>query len=149
MAMVTMSVMGIYNYDNSLFDELTLPDGLDRENVISNILMETAELEALYPNIVVFKMAIHQWSKKNCPIWQKLKETTEYEYNPIYNTDRTYYWEDVTNETRSTDGDETTVRKSNGSSSSHSQNGGSDSNEQKVSAYDSSEYQPRQQDTTT
>ena len=149
MSMATMSVMGIYEYDNSLFDKLTLPDGIDRENVISNILMETAELEVIYPNIVVFKMAIHHWSKKNCPIWQKLKETTEYEYNPIFNTDRTYYWEDVTTEKCTTDGDEATGSTSNGTSRSHSQNGGSDNNEQKVSAYNSSEYQPRQQDTTT
>lgn len=149
MAKLTMSVMGMYEYDNTLLDDMSLPDDLDRENVINNILMETAELEVLYPNIIVFKMAILHWSKKNCPIWQKLKETTEYEYNPIFNTDRSYYWEDVTTEKRTTDGDETTGSASNGTSNSHSQNGGSDNNEQKVSAYDSSEYQPRQQDTTT
>lgn len=143
-----MSVLGMYQYDNSLFDKLVLPEGVDKENVVANILMETAEQEVLYPNMVVFKMAIHHWSRKNLPIWEKLKATTEFDYNPIHNYDRTETWEDVTNATRSTNGDETTGRNSSGETSSDANDGGSDTNEQEVSAYDSSSYQPREKNTT-
>lgn len=138
----------MYQYDNTIFDELVLPEGVDKENVVANILMETAEQEVLYPNMVVFKMAIRHWSRKNLPIWEKLKATTEFEYNPIHNYDRTETWEDVTNSTRSTNGDETTGRNSSGETSSDAKDGGSDINEQEVSAYDSSSYQPREKNTT-
>ena len=148
MAMPTLTVMGMYNYDNTLFDEMSIPEGVDRENVINNILMETAELEVIYPNMNVFKMAIHHWSMKQLPVWDKLKATTEYDYNPIHNYDRTETWEDVTNATRSTNGDETTGRNTSGTTESDSTNGGSDTTEQKVSAYDTSSYQPREQNTT-
>lgn len=144
----TMTVLGLYQYDNTLFDELILPDGVDKENVVVNILMETAEQEVLYPNMIVFKMAIRHWSRKNLPVWEKLKATTEFDYNPIHNYDRTETWEDVTNSTRSTNGDETTGRSGSGETSSNANDGGSDTNEQEVSAYDSSSYQPREKNTT-
>lgn len=147
--MPTLTVMGMYNYDNTLFDEMVLPDGLDRENVIPNIIMECAELEVLYPNIIVFKMAIGHWSKKNLPVWEKMKATTEFDYNPIQNLKRDEIWEDESSGSRTTSGDEDGGRDTHGETISNSQNGGSDSTEQKVSAYDSSNYQPREQNTTT
>lgn len=149
MAMPTLTVMGMCNYDNTLFDDMVLPDGLDRDNVIANIIMECAELEVLYPNIIVFKMAIMHWSKKNLPIWEKMKTTTEFDYNPIHNLNRDEIWEDVSSGSRTTSGDEDNGRDAHGETISNSQNGGSDSSEQKVSAYDSSNYQPREQNITT
>jgi len=69
---VTMSVLGMYNTDNTLFDLIQLPQDLDHDTLVNNILMECAELEVLYTNPSFLKFAIDNWSKKELPVWQKL-----------------------------------------------------------------------------
>ena len=84
----TMSVMGLYNWDNTLFDLMQIPEALDRQDLIENLLVELAELEVLYPNPVVMKNLIGVWSNKQLDIWNRLYATTQYDYNPIENYDR-------------------------------------------------------------
>lgn len=88
----TISILGLYNFDNTLFDNMVLPRGVDRETVINNMLLELAELEVLYSNFDVLKMSIGMWSKKELPVWEKLYATTQFEYDPISNYDRTEEW---------------------------------------------------------
>ena len=83
-----LSPMGLFNWDSSIFDLLELPSALDRETLINNLLAETAELEVLYPNPVVFKNLLGIWSHKEIDVWNRLWETTQYEYNPIENYNR-------------------------------------------------------------
>lgn len=83
-----LSVVGLYEWDNSLFDLLVIPSDIDRDTLIENILAETIELEVLYPNPTVLKNLIGVWSRKESPIWEKLYNTTQYEYNPIENYNR-------------------------------------------------------------
>lgn len=83
-----ISPLGLYNWDSTLFDLMVIPEALDRDTLIDNLLAETAELEVLYPNPVVFKNLIGVWSHKNLSVWQKLYETTQFEYNPIENYNR-------------------------------------------------------------
>lgn len=71
---VTMSVLGMYNTDSTLFDLIQLPQGLDHDTLVNNILMECAELEVLYTNPSFLKFAIDNWSKKELPVWQKLTD---------------------------------------------------------------------------
>ena len=40
----TLTIMGMYEWDNTLFDGMSLPDNVPRETMINNILLETAEL---------------------------------------------------------------------------------------------------------
>ena len=51
--------------------------------------MDTAEMEILYPDASFLKLAIGAWSKKQVPIWTELYNSTQYEYNPIWNVDGT------------------------------------------------------------
>lgn len=90
MARPTLSVWGLYNFDNGLFDNLTVPTGVDKNTVVDNILLECAELETIYPALPFLKIAIGKWSDKELPVWTKLYETTQFDYNPIYNKDATY-----------------------------------------------------------
>ena len=83
-----MSLIGLYNYDDSLFDNLELPDGMDAELVTNNILMECAELEVIYPDFAFMKTAIGTWSANEVEIWKKVREMELAEYNPIENYDR-------------------------------------------------------------
>ena len=85
---VNLSPLGLFNWDSHVFDLMVIPEQLDRDVLINNLLAETAELEVLYPNPVVFKNLLGVWSSKQLDIWNRLYATTQYEYNPIENYNR-------------------------------------------------------------
>lgn len=129
-AMITPLTM--YNIDNTVFDGITLPyytfprsleyDDLflrvgwemNKQVLIDNLLLETAELDIIYTDPDYFKYAIKQWAAKEFPVWQALYETLFYKYNPIWNKDgtvkrtadeiRTMFGTNVTNKTGSNTG---------------------------------------------
>ena len=84
-----ISILGLYNWDKTLFDLLTLPDGLSKDDLINNICSQLAELELLYPNPEVMKGLIGIWSNSSQYEWNKLYQSMKLEYNPIDNYDRT------------------------------------------------------------
>ena len=90
-----LDLLGIYKFDNTVLDLLELPedeDGnelIDRDALKDNLLMDTAEMEILYPDASFLKLAIGSWSKKQVPIWSELYNSTQFEYNPIWNVDGT------------------------------------------------------------
>ena len=86
--MTTMSPLGLYRWDDTIFDLMQIPSELDKPTLIDNLLTETAELEVLYPNPIVFKNLVGVWSAKQLDIWNRLYATTQYEYNPIENYNR-------------------------------------------------------------
>ena len=104
MATATMSVMGLYNYNPHMLDNMTLPDGVDRDTLVSNLVVECAELEVLFPDPVWMAKTIEKWSQKEAPIWEKLLETTKLEYDPISNYDRKEEWTDENKSTGSSSG---------------------------------------------
>ena len=81
--------MGLYQFDSSIFNVMALPDGVDRDIVTSQLLTECAELEIMLPDPDVFKTSLKYWSQSQLPIWTKLYESTQFEYNPIWNKDGT------------------------------------------------------------
>ena len=85
----TLSIMALYRYDSTLFDGLQLPEGVDKDTLVDNILLDAASLEVLYPDPVFLNRAITVWSRKRLRVWTELQKTLEYEYNPIDNYDRT------------------------------------------------------------
>lgn len=80
-------LLSFYQYDETVLSELVLPEGVDRTVLINNLLMETSELEILYPDFDFLKGAIGAWSSKELPVWTELLETTQYEYEPLWNKD--------------------------------------------------------------
>ena len=82
-----LSIMGLYEYDNTVFQGLQVPEGISKEHVINEILLQCAELEIVYPDIDIMKLAITTWSVANQYTWQKLYDTMVVEYNPIWNVD--------------------------------------------------------------
>ena len=90
-----LDLLGIYKFDNTVLDLLELPededgnDVIDRDTLKDNLLMDTAEMEILYPDASFLKLAIGAWSKKQVPIWTELYNSTQFEYNPIWNVDGT------------------------------------------------------------
>ena len=58
--MAKLSILGLYNQDNSIFDDMAVPDSeaFDKDTLIDSILMNLAELELLYPDYDFMKYAI-------------------------------------------------------------------------------------------
>lgn len=89
MVTANISVLGLYVYDPTIFDGLSVPDGVNRETVVQNLLAELSGLEIIYPDAEFMRRFIPLWSAKELPVWQKLYNTTVLEYDPIMNYDRT------------------------------------------------------------
>jgi hypothetical protein len=102
-----LTVEGLYNYDNTLFDGFNVPEGLVKQIAIDAILMRTRELEILYPDFTYMKNRITIWSNKYQINWKKLYDTTVLEYNPIENYDRMENWTDTDDETSTSARDNT------------------------------------------
>lgn len=91
----TLSILGLYTYDPTIFDNFHLPAGVDKDTLTDNLLCELAEFEVLYPNADFLKALIGAWSRKELPVWEKLLATTMFEYDPISNYDRTEEWSET------------------------------------------------------
>lgn len=99
--MALMTVEGLYNYKDTLFNEFTVPDGMDKQIAIDTICMRSREMEVLYTNLEFFAMRIGMWSRKHQYNWKKLYDTTLLKYNPIENYDRMEEWYDTDTESGS------------------------------------------------
>lgn len=135
MSKATMTLIGLYNYDNTLFDKLTMPQGIDKDLLVNNILLRGGEFEVLYSNPVFLQNMFSVWSRKWERTFSKWHEALNLDYNPLDNFDRKEEWTD-TGKSKITDKNKTV-------------NAGSDTIESEVSAYDTSSYSPSNKNTTT
>lgn len=134
-----LDLIMLYNYDNSIFDNLQLPASIIKDDFITELLLETAELELLYSKPDFLKFAIGVWSKKELAIWEKLEATLHYDYDPIYNTDRTET-ETITEEKtgkRNIDGSSTDTGSANSTSNNNYKRNETATDVRSVSSYDS------------
>lgn len=141
----TLSILGLYQREPTLFDELELPGSMDKDVLIDNILYEAATLEAYYPDPNFMKFMIGRWSFMNQSVWQKLYDTTVLEYNPIFNYDRTEEWSENEQmlDKRTLTGTERETSTDN--SSGEIRSSGTVQSELNVSGYNESSYVPREQ----
>ena len=87
MAQPTLSIAGLYKFNEHLFDGMYIPESLDRDTVVASIIMETEGLEALYVDVPFMMDAIKYWSITMRHKWDKLVASMNFEYNPIWNKD--------------------------------------------------------------
>lgn len=100
--MANLSILGLYNYDPTLFDGLTIPTAADitdeadkvsdpfvpdKQTLISYICMQLAEMELVYTKPEIVKTMIGIWSSVRLPVWKAIYNTLLYKYNPIWNKD--------------------------------------------------------------
>lgn len=90
----TVSILGVYDYDNTVLDEFALPANVSRETFLMELFRNCAELELLYSDPDVLRPMLKYWSANRLPIWEELEKTLHYEYNPIENYDRREDWSD-------------------------------------------------------
>lgn len=90
----TLSIKGLYDYDPSLFDGMSWPDGVTAGDVLPELTAELAELEIVYPAAETMKNAITAWSKSRFAAWNRIAAALNAEYSPIENYDRYEDWND-------------------------------------------------------
>lgn len=142
-AKITLTGQEIWLQKNnqSVFDLLSLPDGIEKDNVVDNIILECGEFETLYSDPYFMRSAIGVWSNKHYKTFEKWIAALNIEYNPLENYDRQEDWTDTGDEntkTKFTDDTKTETESSTTSEGSSEQNGNT---EDLVSAFDSDSYQ--------
>lgn len=126
-----LSVLGLYELNPDLFSEMVLPPSLNRETLINNLVMDLAEINTIISDSRVMQLAIKYWSASRVDVWQHLYETTQYDYNPIWNKDGHFYEKETRDLAGSLSGSSTT----------------DDTRTDKRSAYDSTAFQNVEQST--
>lgn len=127
-----LTLIGLYNYDNTALDLLSFPEGIDKDLAISTILLRCGEFELLYPSLPFVKSLCDVWSKKHYRTFEKWLAALSVNYNPLDNYDRHEEYTDTT---------------SSNTSGSMSPAQTTRTNTEEVSAFDSSSYQPKSKNT--
>lgn len=118
-------------WDEDLFDDITLPTGMDKTTVVNQIMLDNGLLEVVYPEHDLLKGLIKAHFLARQLDYQRLWDAVSQTYNPLYNLDRKNTLTEKTERTENTTGNTTS--------------NATQSTEQKVSAFDSSTYQPSEQ----
>ena len=85
---ITISVLGMWQFDNALFDKFTVPEQIDKQDVVDAILLECAELPVVYTNWDILQGAIGLLSKRRLHAWERMATALFEDYNPLHNFDR-------------------------------------------------------------
>ena len=96
--MAKITLIGLEQFlqpDHSLFDELDLPEGIDKETLVDTIFLRCNEFEVLYPDPNFMTAAIRVWGKKHYWTFDKWIKVMQKEYEPLWNKD---YTEEITDE---------------------------------------------------
>ena len=146
MSAAKITLIGLSRWMNDLsddlFENLTLPEGIDKDVLTNNILLQGADFEVMYSDPLFLKDAIGLWSSKWYRTFEKWVEALAIEYAPLENYDRKEDWSDTLNK-----GVKTNARRDNGNERSFNQY--KNETETEVSAFDSSSYQPSEKVTET
>lgn len=83
-----MTLYGMYQYDPTLFDGVTLPEGMDKTLMVNQIIRQSGDLFPYYQVPPEVKSAITEWFTRRKDNFAKLWQGFTAEYNPIENYDR-------------------------------------------------------------
>lgn len=83
-----MTLYGMYQYDPTLFDGVTLPEGMDKTLMVNQIIRQSGDLFPYYQVPPQVKVAITEWFTRRKDNFNKLWQGFTAEYNPIENYDR-------------------------------------------------------------
>ena len=168
--MAWLSILSLYNYDDTIFDDLELPtseelldvaeyispiEELDKTTLIEYICMELAELSLVYTEPTTLKNMIRVWSAVHHNQWLRLWETLLYKYNPIWNKDgtltegKTLTGSKTTGNTRTTTGTVTDAGTGANTRTFNTQNPTGQTVTHEVTGYDSNTYSPDTKDTAS
>lgn len=139
----TVSYLGLYNYDSTIFDDFALPESISahKDEFVDEILSELGQLEALYPNAEVFKRILKAWSNTRLPEWQRVETALTAEYNPLHNFDRNEDYTDTNTEKE--------TGTSNSTSNTESKANGTNESTESETAFNTESFKNRTKNTGT
>lgn len=137
MRLARITLYGWLQYDNTLFDDIDLPEGIDRTLLIDELIYRMGDLYTYIqqPNRLAYM--IRSWFTRRKSDFDFVKRALESEYNPIENYNR---YEDYAH--KETENGENTATSDTSSKD-------TSSTDNAVSAYNSSSYTPRDRTNTT
>ena len=139
--MPRITLWGFFQYDKTLFDDIVLPDGIDKENLVSEIMRNSGDLYPYHQIPEYLKRKINYWFARRLFDFERMYEALRTEYSPIENYDRK---ENISRDYENSGIDKASTTLG---STTTSTNIGSNDNENKVSAYNESDYSNREKDT--
>lgn len=148
MSLAKLTMISFNNYlsqmydGQTLFDLMQMPEDIDKETLVDNIILQGGEFEVLYADPVFMREAIGTWSKKCYNTFLRWITAQSIEYNPLENYDRN---EDSTDQINR--GLNTSARRDSGNDRTFDNY--KTVEETEVSAFDSSAYQPSDKVTST
>ena len=83
-----LTLYGMYQYDPTLFDGVTLPEGMDKTLMVNQIIRQSGDLFPYYQAPPQVKTATTEWFARRKDNFAKLWQGFTAEYNPIENYDR-------------------------------------------------------------
>lgn len=91
--MAHLSLTAINEYtvglgEGSLFDNIQLPAGVDKNTLVDRILQQSVDFETIYPEAGYLKYAIRTFFKIWYRTFDKWARALETDYNPLENYDR-------------------------------------------------------------
>ena len=138
-----LSLVGMYNYDPTIFDNLTLPEKYNKDDFINALLLSQGEKCALYPDVDFMRLSIQLWGRKWFDNLDRIADALTEEYNPLHNYDRHEEYTDT-----ETYGSKRSTESHTGHKGTLS-NSPSYSSEDTVSAMNSSNYEPDRKTTVS
>lgn len=142
--MTSTGLLDLLYYDDTIMDNFTVPDGIDRGLALDTIYQRCGLTPLYHPDPAWLKFHVGRWCSKNAKTWEELYKTTTLDYNPIYNYDRTEETTDTRSGTRTLSEDTSSNTKQNGDTSVTDTS--SDSSEHTLSADNSDSYEPGYKD---
>ena len=146
-----MTMIGLYNYDNALFDKLSLPEGIIKEDFINSFLLKYGECPVIYPQWEFMQFALGVWGKKWYHSIERIIYAFKTDYNPLHNFDRHEEYTDTEDIDRANTAHAEGTAETDSESSENSSNTADNTTdtENTVSAYNANTYQPDNKSVTT
>lgn len=139
--MERVTLWGFYQYDKTLFDDIVLPDGIGKENLVAEIMKNSGDLYPYHQVLEYLKSNINYWFARRLFDFERMYNALRVDYSPIENYDRK---ENINRDYENSGIDKASTTLG---SSTTTTNVGSNDNENKVSAYNENDYTNREKDT--
>lgn len=80
-----VTIYGFYQYDSTLFDDVMLPSGLDKDLLIRTIMRKSGDLYSYYQQPEELKQNITDWFAAMNENFKRMYAVLTEEYDPIHN----------------------------------------------------------------
>lgn len=142
MSSAIITLIGLYDYDPTLFDNLIVPYQVQKDLLIDCILMRGGDYEVVYPNPNLLKELIGSWSHQWSTVFGQWARATDdiKKIAPLENYDRIEHWDDsgTHHDTSSSTSHDAMVGHGKTDGSDETRGTGNSNGTNTVSAYDSS-----------